>query len=426
MTDVTTIKKVLVILSPDLIRTDKPMESALIRRAVSLAQNTGCELELFHACYDDRPDYGLFTSDAERQKERERLTDEDATQLAEMAMRLKDECAKLCYDVRWDYPRVDAILRKTAAARPDLVMKQAREHSYHLGIVSNTDWELARRSPVHVWFVNDDIDEIKRVVAAVGHQGGVPADVTKAADYDLFRTAGFVRETFNAEIYPVNAYQLPVTPALVGGAEMVVVPSDEQQQLRAETIKHHYVAVKSLAKHFNISIDKVHISEGPPNKVISDVAKAVSADMIVMGARNISRLERLVSSVTVEPVLSETRCDILVVKDRDLSGVPRAATNPSRGTPRYDLEHAIIDPENTFESPLRVANASEISIALRKRILQAWEFDIRAEMEAENEGGAIRDINVNILDEIISAKELLRMKQQSRDDESMRLNRRSA
>ncbi len=426
MTKMAKIDKVLVILSPDLIKTDKPMESALIRRVVSLARITGCELELFHACYEDRPDYGLFTSDEKRQKERDRLTEKDATRLAEMAVRLKEECANVRYDVRWDYPRVDAILRKTAEARPDLVMKQAREHSYHLGITTNTDWELARRSPVHTWFVNDDIEEINRVVAAVGHQGGVPGDVTKAPDYDLFRAAGFVRDTFKAEIYPVNAYQLPATPALVGGSEMVVVPPDDQHQLRAETIKRHYIAVKALAKHFDISRDKVHIAEGQPNKVISEVTEAVNADMIIMGARNISRLERLVSSVTVEPVLAAMSCDILVVKDRDLSGVPKAASVPSYGVPKYDLEHAIVDPEGTFESPLKLANVSEISIGLRNRMLQAWEYDIRAEMEVENEGGAIQDINVNTLDEIISAKELLKMKQKRRDDEATTLSRQSA
>jgi len=183
---------------------------------------------------------------------------------------------------------------------------------------------------------------------------------------------------------------------------------------------------KSVLQQVRISRDKVHICEGQPTRVIADVTKAVNADIIVMGARNIGRLERLVSSVTVEPVLAEMNCDILVVKDRDLSGVPKAAAEASRGTPKYDLEHAILDPENTFESPLRVANVSEISIELRQRILQAWEFDIRAEMEAENEGGAVGDINVNVLDQIISAKELLRMKEKSRDNESMRLSRKSA
>lgn len=426
MTNTANIKKVLVVLSPDLIRPDKPMESALIRRAVSLAKNTGCELELFHACYDDRPDYGLFTSDEERQNERERLTGKDATRLSEMAVRLKNECAEVRYEVRWDYPRVDAILRKIAQARPDIVMKQAREHSFHLGIATNTDWELARRSPVHIWFVNDDIDDINRVVAAVGHQGVNSTDVTRSADYELFRVAGFVRDTFEADIYPVNAYHTPVMPAFIDSVGMAVVPTQDQQKLRSETVKHHSVAVKALVKHFNISVDNVHISEGQPSKVISDVTKAVNADMIVMGARNIGRLERMVSSVTVEPVLSEMNCDVLVVKDRDISSVPKAASNPSHGIPKYDLEHAIIDPDDTFESPQQVANVSEISIGLRERILQAWEYDVRAEMEAENEGGAIRDFNANTLDQITSAKEVLKMKQEKSADESTRLSKKSA
>jgi hypothetical protein len=59
-----------------------------------------------------------------------------------------------------------------------------------------------------------------------------------------------------------------------------------------------------------------------------------------------------------------------------------------------------------------VANLGEISVELRKRILQAWEYDIRAEMAEENEGGPTRDIDVNALDDILSAKALLDMQQQ--------------
>ena len=411
------IKKVLVVLSPDLIRPDKPMESALIRRAISLAKITGCELELFHVCYDGSLDYGFFTSDEERQRERDRLTNKDATRLAEMAMRLKNECTNVRCEVCWEHPRADAILRKIAQAGPDLVMKQARERSFYVGMTTNTDWEIARRSPAHIWFVNEDIDDINRVVAAVGNQGGDPADITTAADYDLFRTAGLIRDIFNAAIYPVNAYQLPATPALVEvGAEMAVAATKDQQKLRTETIEQHSGAVKALAKHFNIAKANLYICEGQPNDVISEITKAVNADMIVMGARNIGRLERLVGSVTVEPVLSETSSDILVVRERDLSRVPDAAPSPIYGMPQYDLEHAITDPEGTFESPQEVANVSDLSIGLRKRILQAWEFDIRAEMAEENEGGPVKGIDVNALDKISSAKALLEMSSKSSGD----------
>lgn len=422
MTNEANIERILVVLSPDLIRPDEPMKSALIQRAISLSRITGCELELFHVCYDSRLDYSLFTSDEEFERAREHLTDKDATRLAELAARLSDESANVRYEVRWDYPRTDAILRKIAEARPDVVMKQAREQSYFLGLGTNTDWELSRRSPAHVWLVNDDVNGIERVLAAVGNKFGDPADITTTVDYDLLQTAGSIGDTLKAAVHTVNAFQLasalPFAPHL---AEVAVAPTELQHDLRRQTEEQHNAAVKALAKHFNIPMDNVHIREGHPNKVIPNVAKAVNADLIILGAKSIGRLERFLGSVTVEPVIAESNCDTLIVRDRDMSGVPDTASSPVYGVPKYDLEKAVVDPEGTFESPQQVANVSEISIALRRRILEAWEYDIRAEMDEENEGGAIRDIDVNALDKIVSAKAFLDMKQGRNGPDAVRL-----
>ncbi len=427
MTHISKIKKALVVLSPDLVRPDAPMDSALIRRAVSLAKITGCELELFHVCYDSRLDYGLFTSDGELQRERERLTDKDATRLAELAARLKRESVNVRYEVRWDYPRTDAILRKTAQAKPDVVMKQSREQNYILGLASNADWELVRQSPANVWLVNDDVYDIDRILAAIGNNYGDPADVTTAADYDLLKIAGQVSDTFKAALHSVNAYQVPQPPILGASVvEAAITSIEPQPELRQEIKEQHEIAVRAIAKYFNIPNGNVHICEGHPNSVIPETAGAVSADLIVLGAKSIGRLERLMTSVTVEPVIAETDCDIFVVRDRDSSSVPNEAASPFYGVPKYDLERAITDPEDSFESPREVASLSDTSIDLRKRILQAWEYDIRAEMAAENEGGAVKDINVNALDEILSAKELLDMKQAGSRNESTRLSGASA
>lgn len=425
MTYKTNIKKALVVLSPDLIRPDKPKQSPLIQRAVELAKITGCQLELFHVCYDGGLEHQLFNSDADLERQREELTDRDATLLAEMATRLKDESINVRYEARWDSPRTDAILRKIAQARPDIVMKQAREHSFVLGITSNTDWDLARRSPAHVWFVNDKVEDINRIMAAIGNKLGDPGDITTATDYDLLRMAGLFGDTFKAAIYPVNAFQVPESQSLVAGVEGAVTPVasvDEQNRLRTQIVEQHGGSVKALAQYFNIAKDNVYIREGHPNKVIPEVAESIAADMIVMGADSISRLERLVSSVTVEPVMADTNTDILIVRERDLARVPNAAKSSFYGVPKYDLEHAIANPEATFDSPLAVANLPEISIELRNRILQAWEYDIRAEMAEENEGGPTRNIDVNALDEISSARAMLEMKQEKPGNGQMALH----
>jgi hypothetical protein len=67
----------------------------------------------------------------------------------------------------------------------------------------------------------------------------------------------------------------------------------------------------------------------------------------------------------------------------------------------------------------------EVSIALRKRILQAWEYDLRAEMIAENEGGSPREIDVDALDDIRSAIDVLAMRNNAPRNEADKSTRRN-
>jgi universal stress protein E len=419
------LKRVLVVLSPDLITPDKPKQSPLIRRAVSLAETTGCELELFHVCYDGSLENQLFESRTDLARQREALIDGDATLLSEMAMRLERDGIKVRHEVRWDTPRTDAILRKIAQVKPDVVMKQAREHSFVLGISSNTDWDLTRRSPAHVWLVNSEIEEIDQVLAAIGENTGEPGQITTSADYELLKIARGIGDTFGAEIYPVNAYQFPPSQGFFGGVEGTVAPTttaDESDRLRMEIFKRHSGSIKALAQYFNIDTDNVHICEGRANKVIPEIADTLDADMIVMGASSINRIERFLNSVTVEPVMADTVADLFIVREGDSASIPNTTESPLRGVPKFDMEAAITRPEETFASPQDVANLDEISIGLRSRILQAWEYDIRADLTDENEGGPARDIDVGALDEIFSAKAVLNMKREKPDSGRISLN----
>lgn len=423
------IKKALVVLSPDLIRPDSPMQATLINRAVDLARITGCELELFHVCFDASLEEGLLASNEGLENERYQLIDQDATRLAEIATRLKNESVKVKHEVRWDYPRTDAILRKIAQSDPDIVLKHGREHSYLLGLSSNTDWELARRSPAHVWFVNEEVSGIDRIIAAIGNDFGDPADITTAKDYDLLRIARIVGDTFKAAIYPVNAFRVPDTnSSLVGyaGAMGALGSSQIDQPSRPEIVKAHKGTVCAIAKYFNIDTDNVHLCEGGADDVIPNVAKSLNADMIVMGAQSIGRLERLVSSVTVEPVMAKSRCDILIVRERDRESVPEVEKIPESGIAQYDLERAIINPEDAFDSPKEVVNLSELSVGLRRRILQAWEHDVRAEMDAVDEGGAIGDTDHKALDDILAAKIVLKSEEKKSGNRGSKLNRMTA
>lgn len=427
MNDKAKIRKALVVLSPDLVRLDKPEDSTLLQRAVALAKATGCELELFHVCYDAELEDGLLRSSDTLRQEKGQFTDEKATRVAELAANLAGQSVKISHETRWDHPRIDAILRKIGKSSPDLVMKQDREHSYILGLASNADWELARRSPAHVWLVNEDTQEIDRIVAAIGYRSLQDKDDESASDTALMESADILARACDAGLHPVNAFQLPISPGVVAGrtGTAAALPVVENRELRASTEKRHRDFMRDLAERFDIPPDHVHVREGRPDTVIPDAAEELAADLIVLGARNIGRLERLVSQVTVEPVMSRTRGDVFVVRDSEPPALPEGATMPLQGQPTFSLDQAIVDPKEAFDSPQEVAGLSEVSLDLRQRILQAWEYDIRAEMATENEGGATGEIAVNDLEDILAAREVLEMKRKRHGEQHRTLANKS-
>ncbi len=405
------LKRILVVVSPDLVQPSSPRQSPLISRAIELAKATGGTIELFHVCHEPTLEQGLFAADPDVVAEKQRVTDRESTLLAEMAVRLKSEGVDVHHEVRWDQPRTDAILRKIADANPDVVMKESRDHSYFIGMTSNTDWELIRKSTVNVWFVSSEPSPISTIVTAIG-MATDDGDPFSSADYNVFRIAGALSREFNADHHPVHAYQVPfgVAPyaAYSPGMGAVVGESAQEterhEQAREDIAETHGNSIRKFAEQFDMPLEDIHIEEGNPNTVLPTVARELSADLVILGARNLSRWQRAVRSVTAEPVLAETPCDVLFVKAAEEQSVPLAAIPPLRGRTTIDLERAITDPEDVFGSPNALVESDQISVALRQRILQIWEQDIRACMREEGEGGPVGTPKSDVLVDINRAK----------------------
>ncbi len=404
------LKRALVVISPDLVNPSSPRESALISRALELAKASGCELELFHACHDPSLEQGMFGSDPAVTAEKQRITNREAALLAELVVRLKSEGVTVHHDVRWDHPRTDAILRKIEDSQPDVVLKESREHDFVMGLTRNTDWDLIRQSPANVWFVSGSAGSISTVTTAVGLTAESDEPFT-AIDYDIFRTAGEIAKGFDAQHIPVHAFQAPAGMAMYAAyaPDMVAAISTPAQSARLERDRKdvaaaHGRSIRAFVESFGITTDDIRVEEGHPADVLPRVARELDSDLIVMGARSLSRWERVVHPVTAEPVLAETPCDVLFVKDDPEARIPVASERPLRGTAPIDLERALTDPEAFFGSPLSVASHQQLSPAIRRRILQIWEQDVRAKMTAEGEGGAVGSTSVDVMDEIHAAK----------------------
>ena len=276
-----------------------------------------------------------FRSQRALDRERTRLVDQTATRLAELAADLKTTTGlRIGHDVRWAEPRSAAIIEKTLEVRADLILLESERSDYLIGLLSNTDWELIRRSPVDVWFAGDGGRPPTRVLAAVADNPG--ADGSGA---DLNKRVLGMSELIDAKL---------------GTRTMIMSPDDGS------------------------AADEIRAS-----------AKDAGADLIVMGAASLTRLERLLQPVTAEPMLAGATCDVLFVRDRiGPGGLPSTSRPPVQGLPAIDVERALLDPDVVFDhSPDKLAGEERLSKAMRRRLLQVWEADLKAELVQTDEGG---------------------------------------
>jgi nucleotide-binding universal stress UspA family protein len=378
----------------------------LLRRATRLARATGSELQLFHAHYDPSLELSLFSDREEVNREKERVANGAATQLAELALQIGSEDLVVSHEVRWDHPPADAVLRKIDDSKPDLVMKQTNGPNYIMGLADHSDWELIRRSPAHFWFVKEGAPDHEQMLTAIGETAH-DYRVFTPSDYEIFELGNSIARILGMKNNPAHCYQVPHLSAFATYAPALSGVASVNNQHWEEVASMHGHAIEEFAERTGVDQDQILVSRGHPAEALPELARELSAGLIVMSARNLNRWQRFFNPVTAEPVLSEAPCDVLFVKNDEDVRIPEAAEEIRRGVPVADLEMAITNPENAFKTPQEVAESSNLTPKLRERILDLWDLDIRAQMTLDDEGGPVQSSKSGLLREIKQAKSSL-------------------
>jgi len=399
------IDHVLVVIDPGEVLPDRPEQSSLLRRAAQVARSTGAELELFCPCFEPSLEMSLFTSQELVNSEKEQIANRAATQLAELALGMKESGLEVMHEVRWDHPFGDAILRKIVDSGSDLVMKSTRSPNYIVGLSQNTDWELIRNAPAHIWFVKDGTSSNGVVLTAIGG-AAVDEGIITESDYRVFQIGNLIADHLGVRNRALHCYQVPSVHAyakytpLISGTPGAVAHTLAWKDLA----EMHGEAISQFVENFGITTDEVIIRRGRPDKVLPEQAEALDAGLLVMGARNLGRWDRLFIPVAAEPVLAEAPCDLLIVKEPVNVDLQEVRHRPSTGKPDIDIEMAVVHPEKAFRTPLAVANADNLTGELRQRILDIWELDIQAQLREEDEGGPVRSSRAGVLKDIRTAR----------------------
>jgi len=405
-------KRILVVVDAEHLDAASEKESTLLARAIDLANAINAEVELFHACDDASLEQKLFSSDEGVLKERTRIADHYATRMAELVNNVSSSAENLRYEVRWDSPEVDAILRRIVEFEPDIVLLPSSGHEYLFGAVSHVEWDLIRQSPVPVWFVNEDVSSVKRIVTAIGTIS-IDDDIISASDYDVARVAETVAQAFDAETFPVHAFKVPPSvtnpnaykPIITTAEAPSLQEMDDRASASQEIAKEHGKQIAAFLGLFKIDPARLRVAQGEPAQVVAETAKKINAELIVMGARNLTRWQRFAKRVTAEPVLASAPGDVIFAKEAEYPEPPKPTEEPVSGSPAIDIESAITNPEAVFESPAAVAAKKTLSVDLRLHILEAWEQDVRAALRMQDEGGEPMPVDAERLAQINDARE---------------------
>lgn len=176
------------------------------------------------------------------------------------------------------------------------VVDVANRHNAGLIIISddtaegkNTDlsaskWSLLRASNCPVLIVHPEVAAARKIIlAAVNMQTDNPRYAK--LNQDILKVAGALADDYGAEKHIINAYE-----------DAMEFPD------RA-----------GLIRSTNAKQENIHVKQGTPTEIISEVANEINADIVVIGTLSRSGVIAAMRGNKSEKIIRDTNCDVMVL-----------------------------------------------------------------------------------------------------------------
>jgi len=287
-----------------------------LRRAAALARATGARVELFHAVtapLTHSRRIGKRMMDLE-------LSAEESLRLAQSGLE-RIARSKLLHGCRVDpvavaeKPAHEAIVRRALATHSDLIITGTRSRGLaNRLLLRHTDWELVRHSPVPLLLVKSVRQAGKEVIlAAIDplHANAKPAGL----DSRILDAAGVMSLVLKGPLHAFHAY-MPLSVTLAAGVGEPVVW--DNSELDANHMQQVVSGFTRALRKTAIPPRRRHLQIGDVATELANCARRLRATLVVMGAVSRSGLERLIIGTTAQHVLDDLKCDVLIVKPREI------------------------------------------------------------------------------------------------------------
>lgn len=283
-------------------------DARALERGLWLAHKTQAELTLLTNVWDSYSADNITLDEDTRYQLRSGLSMQAKSWLESFLSGDKAKGVTINLDVRWEKHLFEAVIKATEEQHFDLVLKAPnQQHSLMDRIFTPLDWNLLRHCPAPVmlvrsakaWQDNRLLTCIDATSADEGHQ---------RINDNVLTFAENLSDHFTTDLHLVNAY--PLVNVAFAMVPEVTAPEDLHQYVQGQ----HESACYQWAEKYNVDKSKVHVLEGSPEVVVSDLAEQISADLVIIGSIGRSGFSGMLIGNTAELLLDKIQCDILVIK----------------------------------------------------------------------------------------------------------------
>jgi universal stress protein E len=275
---------------------------------VRLATGLKVPLELFTPVYNSQLTLARFENRERLQHARDNLVRQHLERLEQTAAALDFPGTIECHSA-WDHPMEEALIRRILERSADLlVVPLPLEDNGKTRPLSSAQWQLVRHCPVPMLLTRErGWQSAPVVVAAVDPTGrhfrGDDLDIR------ILRLAEQMASGVGGTMHVFHAWEATLL-ARIGEREEELAP-DLPESL---TERRHREAIFAALSAAEVAPARLAVVQGRPEQALPEHCRASAADLVVMGAIARNPFGRIFIGSTVERVLEQLPCDLLVVK----------------------------------------------------------------------------------------------------------------
>lgn len=210
---------------------------------------------------------------------------------------------EVSFEVAWEKNLAHWVLEHCKKCEYDLVVKTGNRSE--TPFYTPTDWQLFRQTTVPIYSVNDKPYQTNKAIL-VALDLATENEEKKQLNKRLLEEAFRLSVVTDSTLHCCHAIKIPTLVKELNLIDVMAHIHDMKKEARESS--------QEWLTEYDIDKKQVHIEEGIPSEVITDIARKIKAQCIIVGSMGRTGISEKLIGNTAEKVIRDAKSDLLVVR----------------------------------------------------------------------------------------------------------------